>query len=77
MLHLSILRVPVIEMSIFGAVAKVPGGVNFHPAESANPGGGWDQRWGRAIWVVVKIMVPFWVLNRIRHLLFRVPKKGP
>ena len=25
------------------------------------------------IWVVVKIMVPI----RIRHLLFRVPKKGP
>ena len=25
------------------------------------------------IWVVVKIMVPFWV----RHLLFRVPKRGP
>ena len=29
------------------------------------------------IWVVVKIMVPFWVPNIIRHLLFRVPKKGP
>ena len=29
------------------------------------------------IWVVVKIMVPFWVLIIIRHLLFRVPKKGP
>ena len=28
-------------------------------------------------WVVVKIMVPFWVLNIIRHLIFRVPKKGP
>ena len=25
-------------------------------------------------WVVVKIMVPFWI--PIRHLLFRVPKKG-
>ena len=25
-------------------------------------------------WVVVKIMVPFWV--HIRHLIFRVPKKG-
>ena len=25
-------------------------------------------------WVVVKIMVPFWVLVIIRHLLFRVPK---
>ena len=27
-------------------------------------------------WVVVKIMVPFWVPIIIRHLLFRVPKKG-
>ena len=27
--------------------------------------------------VVVKIMVPFWVLNIIRHLIFRVPQKGP
>ena len=29
------------------------------------------------IWVVVKIMVSFWVPNIIRHLIFRVPKKGP
>ena len=29
------------------------------------------------MWVVVKIMVPFWVPNTVRHLLFRVPKKGP
>ena len=29
------------------------------------------------IWVVVKIMVPFWVPITIRHLIFRVPKKGP
>ena len=29
------------------------------------------------IWVVVKIMVPFWIPNIIRHLIFRVPKKGP
>ena len=28
-------------------------------------------------WVVVKIMVPFWVPIIIRHLIFRVPKKGP
>ena len=28
-------------------------------------------------WVVVQIMVPFWVLIMIRHLIFRVPKKGP
>ena len=26
---------------------------------------------------VVKIMVPFWVLSRIRHLLFRGLKRGP
>ena len=26
--------------------------------------------------VVVKIMVPFWVLMIIRHLIFRVPQKG-
>ena len=29
------------------------------------------------VWVVVKIMVPFGVPNIIRHLVFRVPKKGP
>ena len=29
------------------------------------------------IWVVVKIMVPFWVPIIIRHLIFRVPKRGP
>ena len=29
------------------------------------------------VWVVVKISVPFWVPIIIRHLLFRVPKKGP
>ena len=28
-------------------------------------------------WVVVKIMVPLGVLSIIRHLIFRVPKKGP
>ena len=28
------------------------------------------------MWVVVKLMVPFWV-PIVRHLLFRVPKKGP
>ena len=28
------------------------------------------------IWVVVKIVVPFWILFIIRHLVFRVPKKG-
>ena len=29
------------------------------------------------IWVVVKIMVPFWAPTIIRHLIFRVSKKGP
>ena len=28
-------------------------------------------------WVVVNIMVPFWVPSIIRHLILRVPKKGP
>ena len=32
---------------------------------------------GRPTWVVVKIMVPFWVLVIIRHLMFRAPKRGP
>ena len=27
-------------------------------------------------WVVVKIMVPFWAPNIVRHLIFRVPQKG-
>ena len=27
-------------------------------------------------WVIVTIMVPFRVLTVIRHLVFRVPKKG-
>ena len=27
--------------------------------------------------LVVKIMVPFWIPIIIRHLIFRVPKKGP
>ena len=29
------------------------------------------------MWVDVKIMVPFWVPIIIRHLIIRVPKKGP
>ena len=29
------------------------------------------------MWVVVKIRVPFWVPSIVRHLLFRVPQKGP
>ena len=31
----------------------------------------------KVIWVVVKIMVPFWIPIIIWHLIFRVPKKGP
>ena len=29
------------------------------------------------MWVVVKMMVPFWIPIIIRHLILRVPKKGP
>ena len=29
------------------------------------------------MWVVVKIRVPFWFLNIIRHLICRVPKGDP
>ena len=29
-----------------------------------------------AMWAVVKIIVPFWVLSIIRHLVFRGPKRG-
>ena len=32
--------------------------------------------WG-IIWMVIKIMVPFVVLNIIRHLVFRGSKRGP
>ena len=28
-------------------------------------------------WGVVKIVVPFWVLKILRHLVFRGPKRGP
>ena len=28
------------------------------------------------IWVVVKIMVPFWIPIIVRHLIYRVPQKG-
>ena len=37
----------------------------------------WDCYIMGTIWVVVKIMVPFWIPIIIRHLIFRVPKKGP
>ena len=29
------------------------------------------------IWVIVRVMVPFWVPIIIRHLIVRVPEKGP
>ena len=29
------------------------------------------------IWVVVKIVVPFWVLSIVRHIVFRGLKRGP
>ena len=29
------------------------------------------------MWVVAKIMVPFWIPIRKRHLILRVPNKGP
>ena len=31
----------------------------------------------KIMWVLSKIMVPFWVPNILRHLLFRVPKHRP
>ena len=42
------------------------------PRKPAAPCGAFDP-----IWVVVKMMVPFWVQIIIRHLLFRVLRKGP
>ena len=30
---------------------------------------------GTCPWVVVRIMVPFWVLSIVRHLVFRGPKR--
>ena len=36
-----------------------------------------EKKMESIIWVVVKIMVPFWIPIIIRHLMFRVPKKGP
>ena len=32
---------------------------------------------GNCTWVVVKILVFFWVLDMILHLVFRGPKRGP
>ena len=36
-----------------------------------------QHKHSKSIWVVVKMMVPFWVLSIIRHLVFRGPKKRP
>ena len=47
---------------------------------SESPTGGYkDRENGRGlyIWAVVIILVPFWVPNIVRQLLFRVLKKGP
>ena len=30
-----------------------------------------------SMWMVVKIVVPIWIPMIVRHLIFRVPKKGP
>ena len=35
------------------------------------------DRDSKVIRVVVKTMVPFWILIIIRHLILRVPKMGP
>ena len=35
-----------------------------------------EPNMGIVIWVVVKIVVPFWVPIIIRHLIFRVPTEG-
>ena len=32
---------------------------------------------GYWMWVVVKIMLPFWTLSIPQHLVFRGPKQGP
>ena len=36
-----------------------------------------NQKQTNYTWVVVKMMVPFVVLSKIRHLLLRGPKRGP
>ena len=36
-----------------------------------------SQLQGLHVWVVVKIVVPFGFPIIVRHLIFRVPKKGP
>ena len=45
-------------------------------AAGRRAGGFVEASLGSSNWVVVKVMVPFWVPIIIRHLLFRVPKKG-
>ena len=32
---------------------------------------------GVDMWVVVKMIVPFWVLSIVRHVVFGGPKRGP
>ena len=55
----------------------VPGVPPLHLAIHRVEGSVQAPQNGMSIWVVVKIMVPFWVPIIIRHLLFRVPRKGP
>ena len=40
-------------------------------------GNGGIDSYGSTIWVVVKITVTFWIASIVRHLISRVPKKGP
>ena len=56
------------------------GGGGAHTAqgsESCKPDPGLQGLYRVSIWVVVEIMAPLWVPIIIRHLLFRVPKRGP
>ena len=46
-----------------------------HPEVSAKYHAPPYRKQGFTIWVIVKIVVPFWVLNIIRHLMSRVPKR--
>ena len=51
------------------AVGPIPGG---HQGKEER-----DPHYCNKKWVVVKIMVPFWIPIIIRHLICRVPRKGP
>ena len=56
----------------------------FNAKDTVRQEGGWFSNWvtvafkdPRDNMVVVKTMVPFWIPIIVRHLIFRVPKKGP